>query len=233
MDTKHTNQLSREEAFELLPWHVNGSLSDELNQQVIAHLEVCPELRAEAALLASTVFATNADEPKYGQVDESFKALMNRIDADERQEELSKTPDRPWRQWLSGLVPTSRWSQAFSAAMLVVLGLAVGLVLQPVSVIDPVPVNPAEDPYRVLAGVKEPLILSLQFSDDVDEMFVKGLVASVVNEYRVEQKSQRRYLVFLPKKTDAGEITALLKTLNNNAQVQRIEIVADSTEADK
>ncbi len=221
MDTKHTNQLDHEAAMELLPWHVNASLSDELNQQVQAHVEACEECRTEKAFLANATFAANADEPPYGQADEQFKGLMNRIDAEERTGDQINVTTRPrWVELLSGLIPVSSWARVTAVAAMVVVGVTAGLVTQQ-TLKEEVNWN-----YKVLAGVKEPLILSVQLNTEVEESFIRGLVSSTVDRFDVEKKSARRFLVYLPQDTVAGDITAVLKVLTAHEKIQRVEIVA-------
>ena len=222
MDTKHKNQLDHDEAMELLPWHVNASLDDELEQQVQAHVDASEELRTEKAFLANATFAANADEPPYGQADESFKRLMNRIDAEERQEALaSDTPKTSWRERLSALIPMSGWAKATAVAAMVIVGITAGLVSQQMVQ------NESEGQFRVLAGVKEPLILSVQLKKEVDKAFVEGLVSSTVERFDVEKTSARRFLVYLPQDTVASDISAVLKVLTANENIQRVEIVAE------
>jgi len=109
---------------ELIPWYVNGRLSEAEGAQVESHLDQCPECRAnvevERQVLAAVRHRTQVEyAPQAG-----FQKLWARIEEVERE-----VPSRPWSDTpaIAHARPTaneSRWRLAAS----LVLGLGLGLL---------------------------------------------------------------------------------------------------------
>ena len=76
MATSITNELTHDEALELLPWHVNASLNEHLSRQVAKHIDECEACQRESAILSSTMIAFNTEEPDYRDVDNRFQRLL-------------------------------------------------------------------------------------------------------------------------------------------------------------
>ena len=222
MDTQRINQLSHEAALELLPWHVNASLDSSLQQQVSEHLEQCVHCQKEAALLANTLFAVNAEEPNYGQVDERLKGVMNRIDAFERLETTGTQE--------SLLDRVANWfqSQLFT---LTGLRVAAGLltVAAVVGILASLPLDNEKQVYKVVENAVDvaPLVLTVYLDESVDKSEIQGLIASTTTDFELGQQTSLRYVVTLPAKTTALDVRTLWKTLEDNPKVQRVEMVPE------
>src|SRR5262245_47861615 len=123
-------ELDHDNAFMLLPWHVNESLAGTEAIQVRAHLAICAVCQREVATLASTQrIVASADESLPEPAPEMLDRVLNRIEdyeAARRQQSASVG----WSVWLNALWfawPT--WGRlAFVGQFAVLLVLAMALV---------------------------------------------------------------------------------------------------------
>jgi len=78
------DKVDHEEILELLPWFVNGSLSEQERERVTGHLEVCAICVAEKDQLQRLQDLVTSEEFKSPQYQPSYEKLMSRIDAAEQ-----------------------------------------------------------------------------------------------------------------------------------------------------
>lgn len=230
MASQHSNQLTHEEAFELLPWHVNASLDELLDKQVAEHIDHCERCQQEAALLGNTIVAINSEEPGYGQVDEQFQALMQRIEQSETNSptiNFSGFGNRV-RAWLSKLsIPAPTYIKTAGATAGLLLLVAILFVT-----LRPSEPDITAGDYRVLSTIQAnqlPLQLVLHLNQTVTMEQMQQLTRSLVEtlDLRKDPGNAKRYFVTLPANTQAGDVNQLLKTLKADTRIQRIEIVTD------
>jgi anti-sigma factor RsiW len=94
----------------LLPWFVNGTLSDAQARQVASHLEQCATCRADADQLGSLRLHLRAPAQVEHAPHAGFQKLLARIDAAERNDAVAPAALRPARagrgalQWLTAAV---------------------------------------------------------------------------------------------------------------------------------
>ena len=230
MASQHTNQLTHEEALKLLPWHINASLDELLDKQVAEHIDHCERCQQESALLGNTIVAINSEEPEYGQVDEHFKILMQRIEQSETSSPVIKSSSfsNRVRAWLNKLsIPTPTYVQT--------AGVTAGLLVLVATLF--VTLGPSESEttagdYRVLTTIpanQPPLQLLLHLNQTVTMEQMQQLTQSLADtlELRKDPGNAKRYFVTLPANTQAGDVNQLLKTLKADTRIQRIEIITD------
>lgn len=123
--------LDHDEAFAMLPWHVNGSLTEAEDAQVRSHLEDCAACRQEIATLNSlkqAVITSNEAVPEPAPA--MLASLLNRIE--DYEAARAATTHREslvagWRERLS--VFWFSWSRvALAAQFAALLLLAVALI---------------------------------------------------------------------------------------------------------
>ncbi len=134
-------ELGHQEVWELIPWHVNGTLGEEETRQVEAHLAVCPICREEvrnSRRLAAAVGGAAVEETSAARVDRGLAAVMARIDTGSEPAADDTAPLQPrpaagararsgrgWRARLAplfaGTPPGVRWALALQAAALLLL----------------------------------------------------------------------------------------------------------------
>jgi hypothetical protein len=114
-----TGQLSHKNAFELLPWYVNGTLDPDEHRDVRAHVSACLVCRRELAFLERLErdVASSADpDPALQQ---SLASVLQRIDA-------AEAP--PVRRLWSALTAAVRDTHPLLRAALIVQAAALALV---------------------------------------------------------------------------------------------------------
>lgn len=85
----HPDDAAHTEAFELLPWLVNGSLTPDERERVTQHVQRCPHCAREAAQLRQMQAAMQS-EPADLAASQAFNRLRDRIEHD--------SSDAPWWQ---------------------------------------------------------------------------------------------------------------------------------------
>ncbi len=230
MASQHIHQLTHEEALELLPWHVNASLDDVLDKQVTEHVTHCQQCQQEAALLGNTIVATNAEEPEYGNVNERFQALMQRIEKAETDAPTlnSASIGTRVRIWFNKLLsPSPTYLRpAGAVAGLFILATVVFVTLRPSEL------DMTSDDYRVLTTIpanQAPLQLLLHLNNAATLEQMQQLTKPLVSTLKLRKVTDnaKRYFLTLPANTQVGDVNQLLKALKADARIQRIEIITD------
>lgn len=95
----HENQpLTHEQALELLPWLVNGSLDDEERRSVDSHLEQCGECRTAVDRereLAAVLMEREATEPSHEpKIEAGIERLRAALEREERRGRRQRRPSR-------------------------------------------------------------------------------------------------------------------------------------------
>jgi anti-sigma factor RsiW len=218
-----TDRLHRE-AWELLPWYVNGTLENPELDAVQAHLGECEACREEAARCRQLAVAVQAASPGgRAPSPERLARLLERIDRTER------TAGGPaWRRWLGGTAarlrdalrttaPPIRWVLAAQGALVVLL--AAWGIWQAAAGGAPA--------YRTLADPSDPpgavqARIRLVFADDTPERDIRALLRRIDGSIVAGPSLAGAYTVEL---ADAAARPAALDTLRASPGVRLAEPV--------
>ena len=144
MTSDEGRRLGHQEAWELLPWYVNGTLESDERQAVEVHLERCPLCRSELAASRDLAFAVRATEESPQAVDLRLERLLDRLGPPAAAQ--SAQPRAARRHRGDPLRPAVRWVLALQAAALLVLTLGLG------SLLARQPPGPTAAGFRTLAA---------------------------------------------------------------------------------
>ena len=182
----------------LLPWHVNGTLSEDDREKVQAHLDVCGDCREELTLCAEMMDAVRQQEAT-----PIVPATTAAQVLDDAQEDVARKTQKNRHQ---------RWAIA-AAIGFVALLLVTGL--PPNSLID-MENQRFETATSVVASETMDYVLELRFTDNVSLEDRAAIIAELGGGNSVltrEQTKVRIVLSMLPKSLDeleqhASEIAA-------------------------
>ena len=89
--TSHENSMSREEAWDLIPWYVKGTLEEEERAAVEARIAIDPELRAEVAMQRRLAEQIGSLDALGSGLERSLAATRQRIEAETQGQSQSET----------------------------------------------------------------------------------------------------------------------------------------------
>ncbi|HUO86568.1 MAG TPA: zf-HC2 domain-containing protein [Thermoanaerobaculia bacterium] len=144
MTSDDGRRLGHQEAWELLPWYVNGTLGSDERQAVEVHLDRCPLCRSELAASRELAFAVRAAEESPQAVELRLERLLDRLEPPATAQ--SAPPRVAPRRRGDHLRPAVRWVLALQAAALLVLTLGLG------SLLARQPPGPTTGGFRTLAA---------------------------------------------------------------------------------
>jgi len=222
MVTQTSNQLSHEEALELLPWHVNSSLERALSEKVARHVQHCSDCQQESAFLTSTIVAVNSDEAVTPNLDSRFSSLIERVR--EHEQSADGQSKRPIGQrvfaWLGLAQPRYQWAGALALGL--VVGVAAILVALQSSNVDP----DSTLIYEVHSSPRSaPLHLLVEFEQAPGEDLLAELERAAGQTITWQKQTDTRYLIELPDKTTVKTVADIRSRLLSYDPV--VEVVVD------
>jgi len=179
--TDPSHPYEHQEVWELLPWYVNGTLSDHERTRVEAHLMTCAACQAELARCRDLAVAVHAAADAWEPSAEHFARVLARLDATT----ASATPRWGWWDAVRGQYerygellrrtpPLIRWTLVMQSAL--TLGLVGILMWQ-------APWAP-ERFYRTLSSssdqtAQKRVQIRVVFADDITEKALRALLTEV------------------------------------------------------
>lgn len=199
---------------ELIPWLVNGRLSDEEAAPVRAHVEICDACAAEYAQQLRIFDAMQADDSIAFASEASFQKLAARLDA---------APERPRPQ------ATTRW---LAAACVVA---ALGLAAWGSSLLQRMPGGGAAPGYVTLTAVTPAAAggpqLRVVFSPDLRLSELQRLLRSIEASISDGPTEAGVFTLTLPPgRNSAAEVAQRLAALRADANVRFAEPVGATPE---
>lgn len=219
MTNTHALELSHNEALQLLPWHVQGSLATDEAAQVSAHLDDCDECRREAQELRG-VFSVA--QPAGCDVDEQrLDALFERIDEheaahgignDATTQSLADRLQRHLSAWWS-----PRWALPIGGVAAAALALVLWL---------PQPVSPTGD-YEVHSGAETTsptLRITFNAPPQPNGTDLFGQHALIVN---ATPESSTQYVVRVRPDLSVADLSTLIRDLEDRPDVATVNIASE------
>ncbi|MGI9232125.1 MAG: zf-HC2 domain-containing protein [Woeseiaceae bacterium] len=223
MDTHTSDQLSHEEALELLPWHINATLETAMSERVAHHVEHCSACQEESAILSNTVVALNTGDQVTTNLDARFAGVLGRVRAYEQSDQATARPKpRPIgeriAEWLGLPIRRMQWAGAFA------LGLAVGLgaLLFTLQSDDLTPSSASI--YGTHSSGQAPLRLQLDLDHAPGASELSELKQTVSDRAIWQQVSDTQFLIELPDELTVKDVSDIRSQLLGNDSVVNVAI---------
>lgn len=221
MVTQTPNQLSHDEAFELLPWHLNATLEEPLSDLVAHHVEQCATCQEESAVLSTTIVTLNASDAPSTNLDGRFSKLLGRVRDYEQSHETAVVPDkRPlglrFAEWLGLSPPRMQWAGAFT------LGLAVGIGALLATLQTP--------EFEVHSSDPQALYLQVEFGRAPSAEILTTLEQATGETAEWQQQSDTRFLVELSDETTVKSVADIRSRLLAHDSVTAVAIDIDGAD---
>jgi len=203
-----TSNTEKHKSLELLPWYLNGTLSDEEAECVRSQIESSAKLQAEAHETDALFKALGDDVPVPMLTHERIEGVMARLDEQSQHTTLiSRLIDR-----LRQLRRLSR----FGPATFVPVALAAAAVL--VAVVVTVPQPDSEEPvYSTLYEDRPSIPVLVEVADDVSNTDAQQLFEALSLE--AELQPGGAYRIDLPNETSVAELYEILRLLRADGRV--------------
>ena len=233
MNSNLASADEHETVFAELPWYANGTLPENLVDQVDQHLAHCTICQQELNLMRKTFESVSVSAPPQNQVDQSLERVMQRIDTyEEERATTGEIRQLGWfAQWvenlkkkISGFGSGSYWVPAASLAAIAVVSIVSVQLLQ----------SPNENDYSVLtSGEPAPLSLRVHFKESAEPAVVIRMVQTIGISASVQSVSDRVYLVNLPADAAIDDLNDAFTQIKSDPTVQSVEAVLNPTNPEK
>lgn len=216
-------RTGHEEAWDLLPWYVNGSLEEPERSDVEAHLAACGICREEARYWRDFAELAREDGDLAVSPQDGLERLRRRLAPSAPQGIGSRPAVR--RGWLAPLRRTPTPVRWLLAAQLAGLLLLTGLLAVPAGAPDTAPTAPGgtsaafhtlSDPAPLVAVGADVPLLHVVFSDQTREREMRGTLISVGGRIVAGPSPMGVYTVAVAPEDD---VTKVLETLRALPQV--------------
>lgn len=236
MDTQTPDKLSHDEAFELLPWHINATLDAALSEKVASHVEHCTTCREETALLSNTIFALNTGDTVATNLDARFSNVLERVrDYEHGNQAAYESQSEPVGQriaqkigdWLGFSESRLQWAGAF------VLGLAVGIGLL-LTTMQAGQIEPGSVPvYETHSSGQAPLRLQVEFRQAPAPAALAGLESSIGQTANWRRQSDTLYLIELSDELTIKAVADVRSRLLSDNSVIAVTVDIGNSQVDE
>ena len=201
-----TADQERQKMLELLPWYLNGTLSDDETEQVRRYLEANEDFAAEVDATGTFLKTLAEERPTSMLTHDRLDRLMARVDEEPRRSMptpgLFAVIDRWWQNLLS---PGYRTAATVAASVAVVAVLFT--TLQPDTTPD----------FRTLSSDRPAVSVQVQIAEGV----TTGEAEDLFDEFSLvaEPDENGQYTVTLPEDTSVSELYDVLQSLRDDNRV--------------
>lgn len=221
--TNTSGGTSHQDILELLPWFVNGTLSDTEAARVAAHVRDCADCAHELAqcrVMAEGVKEISDNTINTWQPSAThFANLMRQVDAAARQPArgvLAQIQD--WFAWLDVTPNPARWALGLQSALVLMLAV-VWLV------------EPGEQPgYQTMSSAApqaaaDQTTFKIVFADDIIEKELRGLLHGVAAEIVAGPSALGVYTLRMSKSGTPDQTQQAMLALRAHPKVRLAEQV--------
>ena len=217
-----------QDVWELLPWHVNGTLEDAEAAKVDRHLDCCLTCRSELARQRDLARHIRDSDAIDGVLEASLAKMHTRIAEHEHGSRRGAAPRRLVDRWLSAALRPFRDSPRFVRGLVAVQAVAIAVMVTALSLTTPV-LTPDSGPYGTLAresGLPEGgALLRVIFSPTAEERAMRDLLAA--GDLRIVDGPSPTGIYTLSVPIGAGDtVNAELARLQSSALVDFVTRVA-------
>jgi hypothetical protein len=211
---------------ELIPWHVNGSLSEREREWVEAHLADCPRCQEEERTCRRTAEAVrSAGEGAPSPHPAQFRRLLGRIEETEREERgRSSRGGRLLARFRELIEATPRPLRGILVVQAAVILLFVGVLVWDAASADPAGVRNVYHTLSAEVPKVNSVPLRMMFRPDATEKEIRDLLHDVRGEIVGGPSAIGVYTVAVPAGTDP--VKMLLARLRSEPQVMFVEPAA-------
>ena len=203
-----TSDTEKHETLELLPWYLNGTLSDEEAERIRNRVESSPELQVELDETDSLFEALGDDVPVPMLTHERIESVMARLDEQPQHTNPVKR--------LIGRLRRPRWPSLFGSGALIPVALAAAAVLVAIVITVPQP-DTEEGVYKTLYEDRPSISVLVEIADDVSGADAQLLFEELSLE--AEPQTGGTYRIDLPNETSVAELYEILRSLRADGRV--------------
>ena len=222
-------QREHQDVWELLPWHVNGTLEDAEAAKVDRHLDRCLTCRSELAQQRDLARHIRDSDAIDGVLEASLAKMHARIAETEHGSRHSAAPRRLVDRWLSAALRPFRESPRLVRGFVAVQAIALAVMVVALSVTGPVPSLDGDSArYGTLAQENGPLqreALRVIFDPAAEERALRDLLAAGGLRIVDGPSPTGVYTLSVPVGVD-GTVDAELARLQSSALVDFVTRVA-------
>lgn len=230
MSNQKTEYPDHDEIMALLPWYVNNTLDEHQRSAVSGHIDGCDECQREIHFLETLNSAVNTSAEnmynEHADVDKSLSSIMDRIGTQSSQSTTTGA-NASWLQnpleVIANFVQAMRAPQWSAAALAGVLAVVLGVQLYNA---------PSNDDYSVLSspdinGLPIRLSVEISTTDNMNQIqtVIERVLERLGNAFDIDSSKDGVLLVAITESVDVTVLSKLITDLENEAQIQRVQIL--------
>jgi len=225
-ETKQSNLSFHEEAFLLLPWYLNQTVSESERKIISAHLAECDTCRQELEFLTQAEGVSSSSDDISAIPQNGFARLLERIDEDVPTYGVATRQSVDLKNRMVEWLGLEQFGvRGFSVAVSAILVLAVTtMVLWPTQ-------SPHDPVYQTLTSgnsaeqqaLQIRIVLSQGADIDLLQSRVKEIWSSIVI---IEMPGTGTYSIILPVESDPATVAQLLGYLKDSDSIKLVQLQA-------
>ena len=225
--TPNNTSLSEQEAVELLPWYINGTLTHTEMQKVEEALEVFPNLQKEASLLKQTMNHTNAKSVTLSEseIDTQFSKVMDQLQQSKSAKAKVITGSgKSWLEYVQSWFSKPWVPMSATAAVLAIIALqwnpGASPIVNPLGSTDPTFVTHSSNQSERTEDVT---IQVLTVSPTTKDQLL-SILPNSLNTVSVQEVSKQEFELLIPASIDSQTLNKLLLSLTSNNEIQDVTL---------
>lgn len=217
--------MKHEDAFELLPWFVNQTLTEIEAERVQSHIETC-EICADEVAFLNQLEAVTMEQPVHSIPSNAFNTVMRNIEQNE-----TSVATNPKQSWLTILAARCRqlfvmdgslqWS---GVAMSIMLLAIVGMVSVQTGLIFPKSLQTLSSPQEASTGATK---YAVSLKKNMNEAEFNEVLLSISPDLKVLQATDSGYTIVLENNPKPSQVLDVLSKLKAYDVIENSTVVFD------